>query len=59
MKKPLVIFNFLIIYAFSQLIWWGVLLIKAEPQRMGMILGEAAVFLMIFMVGAYKLHTAA
>ena len=58
MRKPLVIFNFLIIYAFSQLIWWGVLLVKAEPQRMGMILGEAAVFLMIFMVGAYKLHMA-
>jgi two-component system phosphate regulon sensor histidine kinase PhoR len=58
MKKPLVIFNFLIIYAFSQLIWWGVLLVKAEPQRMGMILGETAVFLMIFIVGAYKLHRA-
>lgn len=58
MKKPLVIFNFLIIYAFAQLVWWGVLLIKAEPQRMGMILGETAVFLMIFIVGAYKLHRA-
>ena len=58
MRKPLVIFNFLILYAFAQLIWWGVLLIKAEPQRMGMILGEASVFLMIFMVGAYKLHKA-
>lgn len=58
MKKPLVIFNFLIIYAFAQLVWWGVLLIKAEPQRMGMILGETAVFLMIFIVGAFKLHRA-
>ena len=58
MKKPLVIFNFLIIYAFAQLVWWGVLLIKSEPQRMGMILGETAVFLMIFIVGAYKLHRA-
>lgn len=58
MRKPLVIFNFLIIYAFAQLVWWGVLLVKAEPQRMGMILGEAAVFFMIFMVGAYKLHKA-
>lgn len=58
MKKPLVIFNFLIIYAFAQLVWWGILLIKAEPQRMGMILGETAVFLMIFIVGAYKLHRA-
>lgn len=58
MKKPLVIFNFLIIYAFAQLVWWGVLLIKSEPQRMGMILGETAVFLIIFIVGAYKLHSA-
>ena len=58
MKKPLVIFNFLIIYAFAQLVWWGILLIKAEPQRMGMILGETAVFLMIFIVGAFKLHRA-
>jgi two-component system, OmpR family, phosphate regulon sensor histidine kinase PhoR len=58
MRKPLVIFNFLIIYAFSQLVWWGVLLTKAEPERIGMILGESAVFLMIFLVGAYKLHTA-
>jgi signal transduction histidine kinase len=58
MKKPLVIFNFLIIYAFAQLVWWGILLIKAEPQRMGMILGETAVFLIIFIVGAFKLHSA-
>jgi signal transduction histidine kinase len=58
MRKPLVIFNFLIIYAFAQLVWWGVLLIKAEPERMAMILGEAAVFLMIFIIGAYKLHLA-
>ncbi|MBC7745750.1 MAG: GHKL domain-containing protein [Flavobacterium sp.] len=56
MRKPLVILNFLIIYAFAQVVWWGVLLLKAEPQRMAMILGEAAVFLMIFLVGAYKLH---
>ena len=58
MRKPLVIFNFLIIYAFSQLVWWGILLVKEEPQRMAMILGEAAVFLMIFSVGAFKLHQA-
>ena len=52
------IFNFLIIYAFAQLVWWGILLVKEEPQRMAMILGEAAVFLMIFSVGAFKLHQA-
>ena len=34
------------------------MLIKAEPERMGMILGETAVFLMIFIVGAFKLHRA-
>ena len=58
MRKPLVIFNFLIIYAFAQLVWWGILLVKEEPQRMAMILGEAAVFFMIFSVGAFKLHQA-
>ncbi|HYK77118.1 MAG TPA: HAMP domain-containing sensor histidine kinase [Daejeonella sp.] len=58
MRKPLVIFNFLIIYALAQLLWWGVLLIKAEPQRQAMIMGEAAVFFMIFLVGAYQLHKA-
>ena len=52
------IFNFLIIYAFAQLVWWGILLVKEEPQRMAMILGEAAVFFMIFSVGAFKLHQA-
>lgn len=56
MRKPLVIFNFLIIYALAQLFWWGVLLVRAEPGRKGMIMGEAAVFLMIFLVGAYQLH---
>ncbi len=56
MKKPLVIFNFLIIYAVAQLLWWGLLLVKAEPERLAMILGESAVFFMIFMVGAFYLH---
>lgn len=54
--KPLIIFNFLILYALAQLIWWGVLLIKSEPGRKGMIMGEAAVFFMIFLIGAYQLH---
>ncbi|WP_423149118.1 sensor histidine kinase [Rubrolithibacter danxiaensis] len=56
MRKPLVIFYCLIIYAFAELIWWGVLLIQAQPNRKGMIMGEGAVFIFLFCVGAYHLH---
>lgn len=58
MRKPLIIFYFLIIYASAELIWWGILLMKSEPNRKGMIMGEAAVFLFLFIVGAYQLHKA-
>ncbi|WP_026898871.1 sensor histidine kinase [Daejeonella oryzae] len=56
MRKPLIIFNALIIYAVAQMLWWGILLVKAQPQKLAMIMGETAVFFMIFMVGAYYLH---
>ena len=56
MRKPLLIFYCLIIYALSQLVWWGILLIQAEPNRKAMLLGETAVFIFIFLVGAYQLH---
>ncbi len=58
MRKPLIIFYCLIIYALAQLVWWGILLIHAEPHRKAMILGETAVFVFIFLVGAYHLHRA-
>lgn len=58
MRKPLIIFYLLITYALAELIWWGILLIKAEPDRKGMIMGEAAVFVFLLMVGAYQLHKA-
>ena len=58
MRKPLIIFYALIIYALAELIWWGVLLIKAVPDSKTMILGEGAVFLFLFIVGAYQLHKA-
>ncbi|HXH99094.1 MAG TPA: ATP-binding protein [Sphingobacteriaceae bacterium] len=58
MRKPLLIFYFLTLYALAELIWWGVLLIRAVPHSKGMILGEGAVFIFLFIVGAYQLHKA-
>jgi len=57
-RKPLLIFYFLICYAFAELIWWGYLIIKVRPDRTGMILGEGAVFLFLFFIGAYQLQKA-
>jgi two-component system phosphate regulon sensor histidine kinase PhoR len=54
----MVIFYCLIIYAIFQLVWWGRLLLIANPNSKGMVLGETAVFLFIFFVGAYYLQKA-
>ncbi len=56
MKKPFIIFYALIIYAVSELVWWGYMLMKLQPQRVGMILGEGSMFILILVVGAYSLH---
>ncbi|MFN8407365.1 MAG: HAMP domain-containing sensor histidine kinase [Sphingobacteriaceae bacterium] len=56
MKKSLIIFYCLLVYASAELIWWGILLTKAEPNRKGMIIGEASVFLLIFLIGTIQLH---
>jgi len=53
-----VIFYCLIIYAIFQLAWWGRLLLIANPNSKGMVLGETAVFVFIFFVGAYYLQKA-
>ncbi len=58
MRKPLVLFYFLVFYATAQLIWWGVLLIEAQPHRKVMIVGEGIFFMLIFVVGALKLKKA-
>ncbi|UIR55029.1 ATP-binding protein [Sphingobacterium sp. SRCM116780] len=55
MKKALVLFYFLVFYATSQLIWWGVMLVQFQPQRKPMIIGEGIFFLLIFMWGAMRL----
>ncbi|MBP3942554.1 two-component sensor histidine kinase [Sphingobacteriaceae bacterium WQ 2009] len=55
MKKALFLFYFLVFYAISQLIWWGVMLVRYEPQRKAMIIGEGLFFLLIFIWGALRL----
>lgn len=56
MKKPLVIFYALIIYAVAELTWWAYLLVKTRPSSLAMIMGEGSVFIVVFFVGAYSLH---
>jgi signal transduction histidine kinase len=58
MKRPFIIFYAIIIYAISELVWWGYMLVRLQPQRTGMILGEGSVFAFIFVVGAVSLHKA-
>jgi signal transduction histidine kinase len=57
MKKSLLIFYFLLLYALLEMFWWGTELIKVMPQRMGMVMGEGAVFLFLLGVGAYFIHS--
>jgi signal transduction histidine kinase len=56
MKRPFVIFYALIIYAIAELIWWGYMLVRLQPQRTAMILGEGSMFILVFTVGAISLH---
>lgn len=56
MKRPFVIFYAIIIYALSELVWWGYMLVKLQPQRTAMILGEGSMFILVFIVGAISLH---
>jgi len=56
MRKTLVIFYAIIIYAVAELVWWGYMLVHLNPSRKGMIMGEGMMFVMVFLVGAYFLH---
>ncbi len=57
LRKPVTIFYILLIYALAELFWWGFLLVKTEPDRMKMILGEGSIFLLILIVGAVYFHS--
>jgi signal transduction histidine kinase len=56
-KRSLVIFYAVIIYAVAELIWWGYQLVSLQPRRIGMILSEGSMFVIVFSVGAYYLHS--
>lgn len=56
MKKSIVIFYFLLLYSVVQLFSWGTLVVKLQPSRMAMVMGEGSVFLFLLGVGAYFLH---
>ena len=46
----------MLVYALVQLISWGTLVVKLQPSRMTMIMGEGSVFLFLLCIGAYFLH---
>ena len=56
MKKSIVIFYFMLLYALVQLVAWGSLVVKLQPSRMAMVMGEGSVFLFLLCTGAYFLH---
>lgn len=55
-KRSLVIFYAVVIYAMSQLIWWGYELASLQSNRLGMVLGEGSIFVIILVFGAFYLH---
>jgi len=56
MKRPFIIFYATIIYALAQLFWWGYRLVILQPTRIGMVLGEGSMFILVFALGAWSLH---
>lgn len=56
MKKSLLIFYFLLLYALLEMFWWGTVVVELQPQRMAMVMGEGSVFLFLLCVGAYFIH---
>ena len=56
MKRSLVIFYSLIIYAVAQLIWWGYQLVSLQYNKLGMIVSEGSMFVIVLSFGAYYLH---
>jgi two-component system phosphate regulon sensor histidine kinase PhoR len=56
MKRTLLIFYCLMTYALAELVWWGFVLVKSQPARVGMIMGELSVFSFVLLAGAYHLQ---
>lgn len=58
MRRSLLLFYFLFFYAAAQLVWWGVILVRAVPDRKEMIIGEGIFFMILFVVFAFRLKGA-
>lgn len=56
MKKSLLIFYFLLLYALLEMFWWGTVVVELDPARMAMVMGEGSVFIFLLCVGAYFIH---
>jgi len=56
MKKSILIFYFLLLYALLEMFWWGSVVISLQPQKAGMIIGEGAIFIFLLVLGAYFIH---
>jgi signal transduction histidine kinase len=56
MRRSFIIFYALIIYALTELVWWGYLLVKLMPSSLAMITGEGSIFILVFSIGAFWLH---
>lgn len=56
MKRSLVIFYSLITYAAAQLVWWGYQLVNLQHNKLGMILSEGSMFVIVLSFGAYYMH---
>nr|WP_294944169.1 HAMP domain-containing sensor histidine kinase [uncultured Mucilaginibacter sp.] len=56
MRRSLVIFYAIIIYALAELMWWGYMLVNLQPRRFAMIMGEGSMFVIVFLLGAYHMH---
>jgi signal transduction histidine kinase len=56
MKRSFVIFYALITYAVTELIWWGYMLVRLQPGRTGMIMGEGFTFMSVLLAAIFYLH---
>lgn len=46
----------MLLYSLIQLVSWGTLVVKLQPSRMAMVMGEGSVFLFLLCTGAFFLH---
>lgn len=55
-KNPRLLLILLTIYVFAQFLWWMFLLIRYNPSKKWMVLGEGSVFLLLLGWGIYTIY---